>query len=68
MRKLLEWCDEAALVHWNQDSRELVSWEEGHRRLQGEGRRSKVNHPSAAHDAFIIPAPVAGVTRDRRVK
>src|SRR4051812_37637056 len=26
MRKLLDWCDEAALVHWTQDGPELPSW------------------------------------------
>ena len=57
MRKLLEWCDEAALVHWTQDGEELPSWKEAHRRLLNEGRPSKVNHPSAAHTAHAIPAP-----------
>jgi len=66
MRKLLEWCDEAALVHWTQDSAELPSWEEAYKRLQQEGRRSKVNHPSTAHTAFEIPAP--RTTRQARLK
>jgi hypothetical protein len=57
MRKLLEWCDEAALVHWTQDSRELPSWTEGHQRMQREGRTSKVNHPTEAHRKFEIDAP-----------
>src|SRR5215831_8200963 len=45
MARLPEWCDEAALVHWAQDSSEPPSWPEAHRRLQGAGRRSRVNHP-----------------------
>jgi len=57
MRKLLEWCDEAALVHWMQAEPDIPSWVEAHARLQRDGRRSKVNHPSAAHDAFHIPPP-----------
>lgn len=57
MRKLLDWCDEAAVAHWTQESAQLPSWEDAHRRLQAEGRRSKVNHPSAAHAAFEIPKP-----------
>ena len=57
MKKLLEWCDEAALVHWTQTEADIPSWVEAHARLQRDGRRSKVNHPSAAHDAFQIPAP-----------
>ena len=26
MPKLLEWCDEAAVVHWNQEFAELPDW------------------------------------------
>jgi len=68
MRQLLHWCDEAALVHWTQASAELPSWEEAHKRIQQEGRPSKVNHPSAAHTAHAIPAPTAGQTRELRFK
>ncbi|HKW16466.1 MAG TPA: DUF3291 domain-containing protein [Terriglobales bacterium] len=57
MRKLLEWCDEAALVHWEQESAQEPDWPEAHRRLQVEGRRSKVNHPSPAHESFEIRPP-----------
>lgn len=58
MKKLLEWCDEASVVHWAQDDDAgLPSWTEAHRRMQAEGRRSKVNHPSPAHLAFEIAAP-----------
>lgn len=57
MRRLLEWCDEAAVARWNQDSRELPDWQEAHRRMQAEGRPSKVRFPSAAHQRFEIPAP-----------
>ena len=59
MRKLLDWCDEAALVHWTQSDAGLPSWTEAHGRMQREGRTSKVNHPSAAHRAFEIAAPPA---------
>jgi len=68
MRKLLNWCDEAALVRWTQDGAELPSWEEAHRRMQQEGRPSKVYHPSAAHTAHAITAPAAGQTRELRFK
>ena len=62
MRKLLEWCDEAAVVHWTQESNQLPSWHEAHARLQRDGRASKVNHPSAAHSSFQIATPKT--TRD----
>lgn len=59
MRKLLHWCDEAALVHWEQDGDALPTWPEAHARLRNEGRRSKVNHPSPAHLEYKIPEPRA---------
>ena len=68
MRKLLKWCDEAALVHWTQGGAELPSWEEAHRRIQQEGRPSKVNHPSAAHMAHTFPAPRTRRTSELRFK
>jgi heme-degrading monooxygenase HmoA len=57
MRRLLEWCDEAAVVRWEQESEKEPDWREAHRRMQADGRRSKVNHPSPAHAKFEIPAP-----------
>jgi hypothetical protein len=57
MARLSEWCDEAALVHWVQDGSEPPSWPEAHRRLQKEGRRSRVNHPTGAHHRFEIREP-----------
>ena len=57
MPKLKEWCDEAFLVHWEQDTTELPSWREAHRQLTAEGRRSAVNHPSPRHLAMEIPEP-----------
>jgi hypothetical protein len=67
MRSILNWCDEAALVHWTQASEELPTWEEAHKRIQQEGRRSKVNHPSAAHTAYSIAVPTVK-TRELRFK
>jgi len=58
MPKLLDWCDEASVVHWEQEVSTLPDWEEAHRRLVLQGRRSKVRHPSAAHDTLDFPAPV----------
>ena len=55
--KLLQWCDEAAVTHWLQDSLEPPSWQEVHRRLQHEGRTSKVDHPSIGQLRFAIPPP-----------
>jgi hypothetical protein len=40
MRKLIEWCDEAAVVHWTQDNAASPTWPEAYQRLQKDGRRS----------------------------
>jgi hypothetical protein len=57
MGHLPEWCDEAAVAHWQQDTPEPPVWSEVHRRMQSDGRRSKVRHPSPAHQRFEIAAP-----------
>lgn len=61
MPKLLLWCDEASVVHWNQPTGELPSWLEAHRRMAREGRLSKVRYPSPAQAAVDeIPVPQPG--------
>lgn len=57
MVKLLDWCDEASVVHWDQQDATLPAWGEAYRRMVGEGRASKVRFPSAAHFAYQIPPP-----------
>jgi hypothetical protein len=68
MRHLLNWCDEAAIAHWTQDSDELPSWEESHRRMQESGRPSKVNHPSPDQSAYRVPPAVVTKAGDARLK
>jgi hypothetical protein len=62
MARLPKWCNEAALVHWVQDDKEPPSWAEAHRRLELEGRRSRVNHPTAAQRRFEIREPRTSAT------
>jgi quinol monooxygenase YgiN len=57
MPKLLEWCDEASVGHWEQASGELPDWREAHRRMVETGRLSKVNHPSERQRAGEMPPP-----------
>jgi hypothetical protein len=57
MPRLVEWCDEASVAHWLQEVLEPPSWLEAHRRLQRQGRRSRVDHPSEAQRRFEIPVP-----------
>jgi hypothetical protein len=57
MKHLAHWCDEAYVVHWEQADPQLPRWDVAHRRMQQDGRPSKVNHPSAAHLVYQIPQP-----------
>jgi heme-degrading monooxygenase HmoA len=57
MGKLAEWCDEASVAHWNQETADLPDWQEAHRRMIAEGRPSRVRHPSAEHEKLQIPPP-----------
>jgi hypothetical protein len=68
MRKLLNWCDEAALVRWSQPEPDLPTWTEAHQRMQSEGRTSKVNHPSEAQRRFVIKPPPANPRSEARLK
>jgi heme-degrading monooxygenase HmoA len=57
MPKLLNWCDEAAVVHWTQESPEIPTWQQAQEHMSEKGRLSKVNRPSATQAAQQIPAP-----------
>jgi hypothetical protein len=59
MPHLIAWCDEAAVVHWEQETAAMPSWSEAYARLKTEGRRSRVQHPSEAQTRFEIPPPRA---------
>jgi hypothetical protein len=60
MPKLRTWCDEAWLVHWNQESPDLPDLLEAYQRMAAEGRPSKVSHPSPAQVARQIAEPRLG--------
>ena len=57
MRKLPNWCDEAAYVHWTQETSDFPNWDEIYRRLLSEGKLTKVQHPSPQQAAMTYPAP-----------
>lgn len=68
MPKLLDWRDEAAVVHWQQDTSNLPDWQEAHRRMVSEGRMSKVRHPSPAQATQEISPPTLDKTGGKALK
>lgn len=69
MPKLMEWCDEASVVHWEQEDAALPTWAEADRRMRTEGRVSKVRHPSAGHAGLRYEEPrLTGGGPIRRVR
>ena len=57
MPRLLDWCDEASVVHWWQTSAAMPDWLEAERRMRAEGRISKVRNPSPDHAEMRFAAP-----------
>lgn len=57
MPRLLGWCDEASVAHWDQPEETLPSWEEANQRMRSTGRSSKVRNPSLQHATLTYAAP-----------
>lgn len=57
MPKLLHWCDEASVAHWEQETTTLPSWTEADARMRTIGRVSKVRHPSPQHAGLRYREP-----------
>lgn len=57
MPHLMHWCDEASVVHWEQESLALPNWSEADKRMRQDGRVSKVRFPSPTHDTQTYRAP-----------
>lgn len=68
MPHLLEWCDEAAVVHWTQEATRPPTWAEAYQRLQEQGRSSKVKHPTEVHRRHRIPPPQIRTTAELRFR
>lgn len=49
MPKLQNWCDEAAVVHWQTENATLPTWEEAEIAMMTRGRFTPLTHPSIAH-------------------
>ncbi|HKV41560.1 MAG TPA: DUF3291 domain-containing protein [Blastocatellia bacterium] len=67
MPKLIEWCDEASVTHWSQETKAVPDWQEAHRWIAANGRPSKVKYPSIAQSANHITLPEPG-RFERRLK
>jgi hypothetical protein len=57
MPKLVDWCDEASVVHWTQPEDALPSWQVASDRMRRDGRPSKIRHPAASHGAMAFAEP-----------
>ena len=57
MPRLVEWCDEASYAHWTPTDASVPTWPEAYEHLVGEGRLSRVAHPSRDHDARQFAKP-----------
>ena len=57
MPRLMDWCDEASVVHWWQANAAMPDWLEAERRMRAEGRISKVRNPSPDHAEMRFAAP-----------
>ncbi len=57
MPKLLEWCDEASVAHFQTENSDLPNCAQALERMVSCGRITKVRHPSAEHkQAIVAPA------------
>ncbi len=60
MPKILDWCDEASVTHWQQGSDTPPAWPAAEAQMRSHGRISRVRNPTAAHmRGETVPPPIA---------
>jgi hypothetical protein len=57
MPYLLDWRDEASVVHWDRPEASLPSWLEADKRMREGGRTSRVRNPSPRHAGWNYRPP-----------
>lgn len=57
MPQLHNWCDEAVLAHWYQETNKIPSFAEVHQRMMAQGFFTRLPHASASQLQRYIPAP-----------
>jgi hypothetical protein len=57
MKKLPEWCDEAAYSHWTEEASRLPEWPEAYEHLLAAPKISRVLHPAPAHERSEFRQP-----------
>jgi hypothetical protein len=55
MRKLPNWCDEGAYVHWMQEDKVIPGWDFLYKKLMTEGKLTKIKYPSARQANMNYP-------------
>jgi quinol monooxygenase YgiN len=58
MPKILDWCDEASVAHWQQVGEQPPDWPMAEAKMRSEGRTSRVRNPSPAHRRGETVPPV----------
>jgi hypothetical protein len=59
MRAFAEMVDEGCTVHWEQETAQLPTWQDGYKCLQESGHVSRVRYPSPGHATRQFPPPRA---------
>ncbi|MGQ0532001.1 MAG: antibiotic biosynthesis monooxygenase family protein [Caulobacteraceae bacterium] len=65
MPKLIDWCDEAAVLHWDGDV--ASDWTEIYVRMSAQGRLSRVRKPTKAHQQRLF-APMRRWAPEQPIK